>query len=193
MKMVRIYSVFGSESPRSIADSPCIIIGGTPLLQNFLEEAGSLTSCTEIWICSPFVDGKAASLLPRLALLASPSVTLNFITSSESAIRTAWKVLTPLPWRDFSFGLYEGWHAKIYLAMGRDNGRICLTGSHNFTEAGAARNVEAGVLFISYGKDEVADTVCEVRSELEVAMGRCLRIYNRIQTINDATSAEVGR
>ena len=51
-------------------------------------------------------------------------------------------------------------------------------GSHNFTEAGANRNFEAGVLLISYGTDDVAGAVLDVRAELEHALRGCNQIYN---------------
>ena len=113
--MTKVYTAFGVADARAITRAPCVIVGGTPLLRSFFEEVASLAACAEIWICSPFVDGDAASLQPYLTSIANPEIALNFITASDTAIRTVWSALTPLPWRKFTFGLYEGWHGKSIL------------------------------------------------------------------------------
>ena len=175
-----IHSAFRAPSTRCLISPPSVTIGGTELLGQFFDEVLNLKDCTELWICSPFVEANASAWMPHISSLMHRDIDLNFITSSKSALSDAWLGLVQFGWRSYQFGIFDGWHAKIYLAAGRDSGRVCLTGSHNFTSAGASKNYESGTLLISYGVDEVTDVVFGVRSELETAMSKCSQVFNAV-------------
>lgn len=164
---------------------PFISIGGTELLPLFFEQVASLGGCEELWICSPFVDIDEGTLVPQIVALHHSAIDLYFVTASEAGVSSAWPTLTALPWRNFHFGVFDGWHAKIYLAIGSSGGKVCLIGSHNFTGAGAARNYEAGVLLAANHHDDVAVAVYGVRNELGDVLARCRAVYDAVSRPHD--------
>jgi phosphatidylserine/phosphatidylglycerophosphate/cardiolipin synthase-like enzyme len=133
----------------SVTPDPALILGGTAVLRAFTDAVCRFGEGGELWIASAFTDANVAGELPALADLPHHRVDLSLVTSSEDDAETVVAALEAYPWRSFSVRVLRGLHAKMYSFVGDRAASACLVGSHNFTAAGARRNSEAGVLFVS--------------------------------------------
>jgi phosphatidylserine/phosphatidylglycerophosphate/cardiolipin synthase-like enzyme len=133
----------------SVTPDPAMVLGGTAVLRAFTDAICRFGEGGQLWIASAFTDANVTEELPALADLPHQRVDLAVLTSSENDAETVVTALETYAWRSFSVRVLRGLHAKMYSFVGDRAASACLIGSHNFTAAGARRNSEAGVLFVS--------------------------------------------
>lgn len=146
--------------------APFLVFGGTALFEEFFRSVERLTSWRDLWICSPYFDADVQRWLAPVRSMNARGVRLSAVAASERAADAARRGIGSLPWASQFFGFLPELHAKMLLASSHDGSWVCLVGSHNFTEPGALKNFEAGVLLVTNEPGELADVAVSVRDQL---------------------------
>lgn len=126
-----------------------VVIGGTPLLEEFLQLAAQHGS-GDLSLCAPFIDRKFLDASSAWELMNHSGINLRIVTGHRMDATNAWSALRVFPWQSAEVWQCRNLHAKVYSFIFRESG-LALVGSHNLTRRGLSANIEAGVLLQALG------------------------------------------
>jgi len=146
---------FSGEPLPDVFQYPAIVLGGRGLLRDFMGLVARSRRGGKLHVATPFVTRAAFSVTGTWDVLRHDHTELKAVTQSRHAAMTIQERLAVYDWSAFEIRVCNRLHAKVYAYVATSGESACLVGSHNLSVAAAARNEEAGVLFVSTGKDSL--------------------------------------
>lgn len=161
-----------------LVPDPCLILGSTGLIVEFISRVASADTRGELAIAVPFIAPNLISRLSGLAGLVRNSTNCTIVIGNSRRSHEACEQLIHLGWASLEICQAHALHAKKYAFLGASGFATALFGSHNLTISGTSRNREAGVLLISQQHSEVSSAVACCIDEIK-SIGRAGRkIYD---------------
>lgn len=146
-----------SEGPLpALLPDPAIVIGGTGLLREFFSVAAAWRSAGSLSIAVPYIGRGIVNKVPALQSMRHELIELSLIARHRPDAQIAYEEMSLFPWRAMNICIHQRLHAKIYTFTSITGAAACLVGSHNLSQAGADKNVEAGTLFLSSRRTEIS-------------------------------------
>jgi hypothetical protein len=156
--------------PALIADR-AIVVGGTPLLGEFLSLVAASADGGALAVAAPFIGRTIAHQMPAWRAMRHASIDFTLVTQSTADARASVDEIGDLPWRSFAVWVSPRLHAKVYAFVGAGGDGACLVGSHNLTAGGTDSNHEAGTLFVTARFSEMHDLITACQEHV-TALGR---------------------
>ncbi len=141
-----------------VLPDPAIVFGGTRLLGEFVHAAATFPGGS-LAIAVPFVRQGIADEGLLWDALRHGAIDVTVVTAGRRDAQTVVDEIGAHPWRSFLVRVRSRVHTKLYALVAPDGRGACLIGSHNLTRGGAARNHEAGTLFVSHRDQAVAGVI----------------------------------
>lgn len=162
---LKLMEWFRDEPLPPLVDDPCVVVGGTRLLSEFLA-VPALHAEGRLVMASAFVESGIVAAAAQWNAMPHRQIDLSLLTSSREDAEAAAREVGEFPWRSISINWLRGLHAKMYTFRTTSGCGACLVGSHNLTLGGARLNTECGVLFTANNQPTLASFIegCEART-----------------------------
>lgn len=151
-----------------LTGDPCLVIGGTSLLREFIGFVGEQQEQGCLGIAAPFVGPGIVDTTPLLwECIPHRHIDLRIVVQRPRDVMAAEEQLGRYPWKSMQIGRVPRLHAKLYAFTTPRTTGAALIGSHNLTIAGATRNMEAGVLMQSRGPAPLGALIADVMDNIQ--------------------------
>ena len=154
---MNIQTWFDSAPLTPVIPDPCVIVGGTRLVEEFFGQINERPQDGHLALSVPFINPKLVNELGTLQSLSHRRITCTIVTAASPTSEEACRRLLRLPWKSLEVFRSGTLHAKVYAFAGQDGLAVALIGSHNLTFSGTRRNAEVGVLIVSRTRTQISD------------------------------------
>lgn len=156
---MKIVTWFERTALSQLIPDPCMVIGGTHLVNEFMAHVEEAAQEGELVVAVPYINPTLVRELSSWKGIVHARLHCTVVTGQCPTSAEACRELARLPWQSIAIFRSMILHAKTYTFIGNRGFSAALIGSHNLTFAGTSRNSEAGVFLISRRTSELTETI----------------------------------